>query len=298
MLQPQAGILPAPLRGGRYLYYRLRYGAEAAGALRSLTTEPWGAQDVLGLAATLVTRRGGEVEGLRSFPDLSDSQTAVPWTPHDLWVWVRADDIGAAMNLGRRLTEKLKAAFELVGASSAHLHGHDQDLSSYHDGTENPEPDEAPGVALIQSGPLQGGSFVAVQRWEHHLEHLEAKSQQEQDLVIGRRLVDDSEIEDPGAAAHIKRTEQESFEPEAHLLRRSLPFVEGFAYGLEFVCFASSLDAFEVQLRRMVGCEDGILDAIFSFSSAINGGYYFCPPVKEGPLDLSFLGAKFTEKGA
>ena len=33
-----------------------------------------------------------------------------------------------------------------------------------------------------------------------------------------------------------------------------------------------------------------ISDALFRFSSALSGGYFWCPPVAQGKLDLSALG--------
>lgn len=43
-------------------------------------------------------------------------------------------------------------------------------------------------------------------------------------------------------------------------------------------------------MRRMAGLEDGIVDALFRFSRPTSGGYYWCPPLREGHLDLSALG--------
>lgn len=43
-------------------------------------------------------------------------------------------------------------------------------------------------------------------------------------------------------------------------------------------------------LRRMVGVEDGIGDALFSFTRPISGAYFWCPPLREGKLDLRALG--------
>ena len=48
--------------------------------------------------------------------------------------------------------------------------------------------------------------------------------------------------------------------------------------GLMFVAFGKSFDAFEAQLRRMVGLEDGVADAVFRFSRPTSGGYYWGPP--------------------
>src|SRR5438094_292453 len=50
-------------------------------------------------------------------------------------------------------------------------------------------------------------------------------------------------------------------------------WAEGTRGGLNFVAFGKSFDAFEAQLKRMVGAEDGITDALFKFTSAISGSY-------------------------
>jgi porphyrinogen peroxidase len=49
-----------------------------------------------------------------------------------------------------------------------------------------------------------------------------------------------------------------------------------------FVSFGHSFDAFEAQLKRMSGAEDGIVDGLFSFTRPLGGGYYWCPPVHNG----------------
>jgi len=69
-------------------------------------------------------------------------------------------------------------------------------------------------------------------------------------------------------------------------VRRSMPFADPGGEGLMFVAFGKSFDAFEAQLSRMVGLEDGITDALFRFSRPETGGYYWCPPFRDGQLDL------------
>jgi putative iron-dependent peroxidase len=91
-------------------------------------------------------------------------------------------------------------------------------------------------------------------------------------------------------SAHVKRTAQESFEPAAFVLRRSMPWADGQRAGLVFVAFGASLEAFEAQLRRMAGLEDGITDALFGFTRPVTGAYYWCPGMCQGRLDLSDLG--------
>ena len=50
------------------------------------------------------------------------------------------------------------------------------------------------------------------------------------------------------------------------------------------------LDAYEVQMRRMAGLDDGIVDALFQFSRPVTGAYYWCPALRDGRLDLGPLG--------
>jgi putative iron-dependent peroxidase len=57
-----------------------------------------------------------------------------------------------------------------------------------------------------------------------------------------------------------------------------------------FVAFGASLDAFEAQLRRMAGLDDGITDALFQFTRPITGAWFWCPAIRRGQLDLGPLG--------
>ena len=91
-------------------------------------------------------------------------------------------------------------------------------------------------------------------------------------------------------SAHVKRAEQESFEPEAFLLRRSMPWASADGEGLVFVAFGRNFDAYGTILNRMVGGEDGVPDALFRFTRPVTGSYFWCPPVAGGRLDLSVLG--------
>ena len=60
--------------------------------------------------------------------------------------------------------------------------------------------------------------------------------------------------------------------------------------GLVFVSFGKSFDAFEAVLNKMIGNDDGIKDGLFNFTKPITGAYLWCPPMKNGKLDLSKLG--------
>jgi putative iron-dependent peroxidase len=210
---------------------------------------------------------------------------------------LRGNDVGDLVLQTRLVKQALNPALQLSKVVDAFRHGqgpngHGRDLTGYEDGTENPDGAAAVEAALVQNaGPgLDGGSFMAVQQWLHDLNAFEAMTPLTQDHMIGRRRVDNQEIDDAPQSAHVKRSAQESFEPEAFVLRRSMPWAEGEQAGLMFVAFGKSFAAFEAQLRRMLGLDDAVVDALFGMSKPISTAYFWCPPVRAGRLDLRQLG--------
>ena len=285
-MSSQPGILlPVPSQG-RHLTYRLRAGADPRPALVALRDGGIDEDVVIGIGASTASALGVEVEGLRTFPPHAGRGVQVPSTPAALHAWLRGDDPGGLLHRGRRLSATVADAFELEEALATFKYDVGRDLSGYEDGTENPKGEDAVRAAFADDG----SSFVAVQRWAHTLERLEAMSEAARDDVFGRRRSDNEELDEAPASAHVKRSAQESFDPEAFVLRRSMPWSEGDANGLVFVAFGRSFDAFEAILRRMVGEEDGITDALFTFTRPVTGRFFWCPPVHEARLDLRALG--------
>lgn len=293
----QSGILLPVPECCRYLTFGLLPDTDPGPPLERLRKEKLGAGMVVGLGQSLVSALGASVEGLRPFPTLVGPGVDIPATPAALWIWLRGKDRGRLVHRTNELGKILGSAFRLDEVVDGFKHdetpdGLGRDLTGYEDGTENPEGKEAlqAGV-MLEAGPgLQGSSFVAVQRWIHDLTTFQSMAPPERDHVIGRRATDNEELEDAPDSAHVKRTAQEDFEPEAFLIRRSMPWADAELEGLEFVAFGGSLDAFEAQLTRMSGVEDGVVDALFRFSRPVSGGYFWCPPVKDGTLDLAALG--------
>lgn len=247
---------------------------------------------VLGLGASLVGLLEKTVDGLTEFDGIDGSRVRLPATPAALFCWLRQDERGALVHQLHQILDVLTPAFEVQQQIDAFRYQDGRDLSGYEDGTENPQGEAAWGAAFVdhQLPGLAGSSFVAIQQWLHRFERLEAMTAEERDNVIGRRQTDNEELADAPASAHVKRTAQESFEPEAFVLRRSMPWSVQDKAGLMFVAFGKSFDAFEAQLRRMSGAEDGIVDALFQFTQPQTGAYFWCPPMHEGKLDLRLLG--------
>jgi putative iron-dependent peroxidase len=273
----------------RYLTFSLRHEANPRRALVALAALADGDGCVAGLGDSLLRVLGRSIPGMRTFPTYSAAGFEIPATPSALWCWLRGTDRGTLLNQGRTLIHALAPAFTLDQAIDAFRHGKGLDLTGYEDGTENPRGRKAVAAAAVQGmgAGLDGSAFVAVQQWVHDLDRFHAMSQREQDYTVGRRKRDNVELERAPASAHVKRTAQESFEPEAFVVRRSMPWNDGARAGLVFVAFGATLDAFEAQLRRMVGAEDGITDALFTFTRPVTGAYFWCPPLKRGRLDLS-----------
>ncbi|MDB5875462.1 MAG: peroxidase [Ramlibacter sp.] len=297
----QPGIFEPVPAVARYVLFNLtQQGADAQAikdALGRLSPLANGSDVVLGIGPSLVAALGAEVPGLHEFPDLSAHGVKVPSTPGTLWCWVRGQDLGDLLHLTRKVQKALAPAFAVRHVVDAFRHalgesGHGRDLTGYEDGTENPTGETAEEAAFTrdQGEGLDGASFVAVQQWVHDLDAFEGLADADRDHHIGRRLSDNEELEDSPNSAHVKRTAQESFDPPAFMLRRSMPWMMSMQAGLMFVAFGKSLYAFETQMRRMAGYDDGVVDAMFSISRPVNGAYFWCPPMRNGKLDLRRLG--------
>lgn len=281
----QPGLLATPVPPhARHLFFMLESVAALPAALDRLAALADGDAVVVGLGESLLQALGRKIEGLRAFPALSGTGVDVPSTQHALWCWLRGEDRGELLHRGRAIEAALAPALTLTIATDTFRYQTGHDLTGYEDGTENPV-GEAACEAAISSGAATGGSFAAIQQWQHDLDRFAALPSDERDAIMGRRLEDNEELDDAPESAHVKRTAQESFSPEAFVVRRSMPWAEGGRAGLMFLAFGRSLDAFESQMRRMAGLDDGIVDALFRFSRPLTGGYYWCPPLRDGKLD-------------
>ena len=288
----QPGILAVVPKLARHLVFTLKADAEPQRVLPALCTLVDGDNTVVGLGSSCVLALDGTIPGLRIFPPHVGPGFEVPSTPAALWCWLRGTDRGELVHRTREIQRTVSAAFCLERVIDAFQYGSSLDLTGYEDGTENPEGDKAIEAAVVQrqGEGLEGSSFVAVQQWVHDLDRFESMPVEEQDHIIGRRKSDNEEIQDAPLSAHVKRTAQEDFDPEAFILRRSMPWADETRAGLIFVAFGKSFDAFEALLKRMVGVDDGISDALFRFTRPISGSYFWCPPMENGRLDLSRLG--------
>jgi putative iron-dependent peroxidase len=278
----------------RYCVYSLAdKDADPRDGLRALPEALSEGRALLGLGAPVCAALGKPIDGLRTFPALSGAAVSVASTQGALLVAAYGDDRGKLLHRSRAVDDALGESFVVDEVCDTFVYGESQDLTGYEDGTENPEGAAAARAALVRGrgDGLDGGSFVAVQRWIHDLDGFFDQSPRQRDFTIGRSRRTNEELDEAPESAHVKRAAQESFDPEAFMVRRSMPFATEDDEGLLFVAFGDSLDRYERVLRRMLGLEDGIVDGLFGFTRPTTGGYYFCPPLDEaGRVRLSVVG--------
>ncbi|MBS2019282.1 MAG: Dyp-type peroxidase [Deltaproteobacteria bacterium] len=291
---PQIGILDAVPPVGSVLVFDADPGLDVRRALDSLRDVKRRPDVTIGLGAPLALALLGHEKafGLRSFPAMSGVGVAFPSTQGALWLSIRGGERGEVLDRAMELQRAIGPGWRLLEEVETFRYRGGRDLTGYEDGTENPKEDAAVSAAIIQGrGPgLDGGSFVAVQRYVHDLERFQRFDQAGRDGIIGRRFDTNEEIPDAAVTAHVKRSAQESFDPPAFMVRRSMPWGTLREHGLYFVAFGESLDRFERVLHRMAGLDDGKVDGLMGVTRAVSGGYYFCPPVVDGELDLRAFG--------
>jgi porphyrinogen peroxidase len=274
---------------GTVLVFDLEPGADPRPALEVLGPLPARERIVVGIGQPLALALDARVDGLKGFAATSGKGVSFPAIQGALWVSIGGDERGEVLDRALEIGRKL-AGFRLIEEVDTFRYRGGRDLTGYEDGTENPRDDAAVAAAIVESGPLAGGSFVAVQKYVHDLERFVGFETSARDAIIGRSFDTNEEIPDAVASAHVKRSAQESFDPPAFMVRRSMPWGTVTEHGLYFVAFVSELAKFERVLRRMAGLEDGILDGLLSFTRAVSGGYYFCPPLDGDALDLRTIG--------
>lgn len=279
-MTPQPGILAPLARAARYLVLDVPPDVPAAGLAARLRTLPVDDSLVVGIGEPFARALGAEVPHLRTFPALAGAGCSVPSTQGGLLLHSRGEDHGDTLRTIQRALAVLGPGLRIAEDVIGYKHQEGRDLTGYEDGTENPTGDKAIAAALDATG----ASFVAVQRWIHDLGGFEKLGPAARDAVIGRSRETNAELADAPPSAHVKRSAQESFDPAAFMVRRSMPYGTVTEHGLYFVAYGKTPDAFEAVMRRMVGHDDGVVDGLFQFSRPVSGSFYWCPPLNAGKL--------------
>ena len=288
----QPGILEEIPQHARFLEFEVGAREELGTALGGLNPGDLNNHVVVGIGSQTAGVMGITIPGLVPFPDFSNADLEIPSTQAALWINIGGQDQVSLEADAASIVASLSPGYSCTRTVPAFKYDIGRDLTGYEDGTENPVGEDAVEAAIVKGAGsgMDGSSFVAVQQWLHDFSAFNGMTEAQQDDAIGRHRVSNEEFDAP-SSAHVKRTAQEDFEPEAFMVRRSLPWSNDDGSGLMFVAYANSFYSFDVQMRRMTGADDGIIDGLFQFSRPVTGSYYWCPPLQEnGRLDLSLLG--------
>ncbi|TNF67756.1 MAG: Dyp-type peroxidase [Gammaproteobacteria bacterium] len=292
----QIGITENLSQSAYYLLFSLVDESMLSQAVEVLAEEIDGQSVILGLGEALMDKNNDVF-----YHPYKAKGNAIKLAPeekgYDLALWVKANDLGDLFHRVNNLIQQLAPAFEvkdIVQGITHHFYEKDGDminhgLDEFEDGTENPQGNDITLTAIAD----HGASYWSLQKWQHDFSKLNRMQRNEKERLIGRSLEDNHEFDDNEPQAHVKRTGQESFEPEAFLWRRSMPWIEQsnqtLIGGLMFSSFAASFYPFDAQFNRMVGNEDDIIDGVFKFSKVCYSAFFYCPPMKDNQVDLSCL---------
>lgn len=276
----QSSIL-APLPPcGRFITLSLKPGVNPVQFVEQLRAIDVGDGLIIGLGAPLAGALKRDIPG---FTPLAGKDAAFPSTQGAIWACLLGPDAGHILHRARAFVAAFRDWTTIEEDVASFTYDTGRDLSGYEDGTENPTGTRASEVAFNK----EGGAFVLTQRWVHSLETFNAMNRKDRDHTIGRDIESNAELADAPPSAHVKRTAQESFDPPSFMVRRSMPWGDTRELGLYFVAYAASVAPIDRVLRRMIGLEDGVTDALFRFTHPVTGSYFWCPPLEGGHLALT-----------
>ena len=285
MSTPQGGIFALGTASHAYLEFDLaagRTGGELVAAISSLReprTTMGGVNLVAGFRPELWRDAvpgdlPAELAGFNEHLVGVDGFT-MPATQHDAVLWLSGSAYDVIFDVARAAIDELRGLASIAGETSSWPYRHDLDLTGFIDGTENPTLIEAAELVVVPDGsPGAGGTILLLQKWEHDAAAWESLSVERQELVIGRRKADSTELEDKPGYSHVASTDQDSF---GKIFRRNMPYGTVTDHGTMFVGFSAEQKPLASMLESMAGLVSGTRDALTLYTHPLTGAYYFVP---------------------
>ncbi|SMF78874.1 Dyp-type peroxidase [Streptomyces sp. Amel2xC10] len=228
---------------------------------------------------------GPRPRGLHPFVELDGERHRAPSTPGDLLFHVRARRMDLCFEMVRLVAERLAGAVAVVDEVHGFKYFDERDLLGFVDGSENPEGQLAADSVFVgdEDPEFAGGSYVTVQKYLHDMNSWNTLPPDQQDMVIGRRKLDNVELsdEDKPEDSHVAvNTVTDEDGNELKIVRDNMPFgrVGQAEFGTYFIGYSSSPDVIEQMLRNMfLGTRPGLHDRILDFSTAVTGSLFYVP---------------------
>ncbi|MFW6690272.1 Dyp-type peroxidase [Streptomyces sp. MAR4 CNX-425] len=242
---------------------------------------------VAGIGATVWGRlfQGPRPAGLHPFRELAGARHRAVATPGDVLFHVRSRRMDLCFELARRLCAELGDAVEVADEVHGFKYYDMRDLLGFVDGTENPE-GRAAGAAVFTGAEdprFAGGAYVMVQKYLHDLDAWEALSTEEQERVIGRTKLGNTELPEgvqPDDSHVALNTVTGADGEEREVVRDNMPFgsVGEGEFGTYFIGYAREPGVLEEMLENMfLGRPPAAYDRILDFSTAVTGCLFFAP---------------------
>ncbi len=293
MITPQNGIFAQGTHAHYFLELDLLPGTTPKRALASLAAlrEP----DVSAGGVNFVIAFGSDLwkaiaptqvpPDLAQFPEMKrpdlPPNVPSPAKRHDVWLWFSGSTPDVVFDHARNAWLSVQDVCSLESEQPAFVFKDSRDMTGFIDGTQNPTPLEAPGVALIPTGqPGGGGSHVLVMRWIHNLEAFHALPVEEQERIIGRKKPDSVALskEERHPVGHLARVQiDDEHGKPIQIYRRSVPYGTVKEHGLYFIAFSAEQKRFLMMVGRMSGVADGQHDRLTDFSRPVSAAFYFAP---------------------
>ncbi|MFI6565126.1 Dyp-type peroxidase [Streptomyces sp. NPDC050534] len=222
---------------------------------------------------------------LHPFRELNGPVHRAVSTPGDLLFHIRAARLDLCFALATEIMARLGRAVTVRDEVHGFQYLDKRDLLGFVDGTENPTGASASAAVLIgdEDPEFAGGSYVIVQKYVHDLEAWNALPVETQERVIGRRKLNDIELDDgvKPADSHVALTSiTEPDGTEREILRDNMPFgtVGRGEFGTYFIGYARTPAVTETMLERMfLGTQDAAHDRILDFSTPLTGSLFHVP---------------------
>jgi porphyrinogen peroxidase len=205
-------------------------------------------------------------------------------TPGDLMFHIRAKRMDLCFEMATQIMARLAGAVTAIDEVHGFRYFDDRDLLGFVDGTENPRGDAVSEAVLIgeEDAAFAGGSYVIVQKYLHDVASWNKLSTEAQERIIGRRKLDDIELDDAvkPTSAHSALTTIEENGKELKILRDNMPFgnVGSGEFGTYFIGYCRTPRVTERMIENMfVGRPPGNYDRLLDFSRAVTGVLFFVP---------------------
>jgi putative iron-dependent peroxidase len=228
---------------------------------------------------------GKRPKELKPFEPIDGPVHTAPATPGDMLFHIRAERADMCFEFERLLLEALGDAVTVIDEVSGFRYFDARDLLGFVDGTANPTGLDLPASALIGSEDpdFAGGSYIVVQKYLHDLGAWSGISTEQQEEIIGRRKIDNVEIDDDDAPRKSHKsltTIVDAAGTEHDILRDNMPFGQPGRkeFGTYFIGYSRFLWVIEFMLRRMyIGDPPGAYDRLLDFSTPQTGTTFFAP---------------------